>query len=296
MIPITEILKLSIQSLMRNKSRSILTMLGIIIGVSAVILLVSIGQGLQTYITKQFESLGANVVMVMPGKFGGGGGLQTSANSMMVSKLSISDVDKISRLGSPIGLVAASLESTANVSYAGKSKYVNIGGFSSSYLKMMNLSAATGTMYTDADDRASKNVVDLGQSLAAKLFGSMNPGGKSVTIGSQKFRVIGVLNKFGASGFGVDTNEFAAMPLTTAQKLLGIKSIQSIGVQAKDKNSVPTVINMIKKELGKRLNEDEFSVIDSANLIQTINQVLGALTLALGGNASISLLLGVFGI
>jgi len=271
-------------------------MLGIIIGVSAVILLVSIGQGLQTYITKQFESLGANVVMVMPGKFGDGGGLQTSAHGMMVSKLSLNDVDKISRLGSPVGLVAASLESTANVSYAGKSKYVNIGGFSASYLKMMNLSAATGVMYTDADDRASKNVVDLGQSLATKLFGSMNPVGKSVTIGAQKFRVIGVLNKFGASGFGVDINEFAAIPLTTAQKLLGTKSIQSIGVQAKDKNSVPTVISMVKKELGKRLEEDEFSVIDSANLIQTINQVLGALTLALGGIAAISLLVGGVGI
>jgi len=296
MIPITEILKLSIQSLMRNKSRSLLTMLGIIIGVSAVILLVSIGQGLQTYITKQFETLGANVVMVMPGKFGGGGNFASSANSFMVSKLSLSDVDKISRLGPPVGLVAASLESTANVSYAGKSRYSNIGGYSSAYLKIMNLSTSTGVMYTDADDRASKNVVVLGESLVTKLFGSMNPIGKSVTIGSQKFRVIGVLNKFGASGFGLDINEFVAMPLTTAQKLLGTKSIQSIGVQAKDKNSVPTVINMVKKELGKRLKEDEFSVIDSANLIQTINQVLSVLTLALGGIAAISLLVGGVGI
>lgn len=271
-------------------------MLGIIIGVSAVILLVSIGQGLQTYITKQFESLGANVVMVMPGKFGGGGSFATTANSMMVSKLSLSDVDKISRLGNPVGLVAASLESTANVSYAGKSKFVNIGGYSSAYLKIMNLSAASGVMYTNADDRASKNVVVLGQSLVTKLFGGMNPVGKSVTVGAQKFRVIGVLNKFGASGFGVDTNEFVAMPLTTAQKLLGTKSIQSIGIQAVDKNSVPTVINMVKKELGKRLKEDEFSVVDSSNLIQTINQVLGALTLALGGIAAISLLVGGVGI
>lgn len=296
MIPIAEILKLSVQSLLRNKSRSLLTMLGIIIGVSAVILLVSIGQGLQTYITKQFESLGANIVMVMPGKFGSGGSFATTANSMMVSKLSMSDVDKISRLGGPVGLVAASLESTASVSYGGKSKYVNIGGYSNNYLKMMNLTAATGVMYTDSDDRASKNVVDLGQSLATILFGNTNPVGKSVTIGGQKLRVIGVLNKFGASGFGVDVNEFAAMPLTTAQNLLGTKTIQSIGVQAKDKDSVPVVINMVKKELGKRLKADDFSVIDSSNLIQTVNQVLGTVTLALGGIAAISLLVGGVGI
>ncbi len=296
MIPLSEILKLSVQSLLRNKTRSILTMLGIIIGVSAVILLVSIGQGLQTYITKQFESLGANVVMVMPGKFGDGGSFATTANSMMISKLNLKDVDRIAKLGSPVGLVAASLESTASVSYAGKSKFVNIGGYSSAYLKIMNLSAASGVMYTDADDRAGRSVVVLGQSLVTKLFGGMNPVGKSVTVGGQKFRVIGVLNKFGASGFGVDTNEFVAMPLTTAQRLLGTNSIQSIGVQAVDKNSVQTVINMVKKELGKRLKEDEFSVIDSSSLIQTINQVLGALTLALGGIAAISLLVGGVGI
>jgi putative ABC transport system permease protein len=124
----------------------------------------------------------------------------------------------------------------------------------------------------------------------------VNPVGKSVTIGGRKFRVIGVLNEFGASGFGMDVNEFVAMPLTTAQKLLGTNSIQSIGVQAQDKNSVPTVISMVKKELGKRLKEDDFSVIDSSNLIQTINQVLGVLTLALGGIAAISLVVGGVGI
>ncbi len=296
MIPTGEILKLSIQSLLRNKTRSLLTMLGIIIGVSAVILLVSIGQGLQSYITNQFESLGTNVVMVLPGKFGAGGGVATTAHSVFVSKLSLNDVERISKLGSPIEMVGASIESTSNVSYAGKSRYTTIGGFSAEYLKMMNLSAASGRVYTDADDRVSKNVVDLGQTLAPKLFGSGNPLGKSVTIGGQKFRVIGVLNKFGSSGFGVDTNEFAIMPLTTAQKLFGLKSVQSIGVKAKDKDSIPVVINMVKKELGKRLKDDEFSVVDSSNLLQTINQVLSVLTLALGGIAAISLLVGGVGI
>jgi putative ABC transport system permease protein len=134
MIPISEITKLAVRSLLRNKSRAVLTMLGIIIGVSAVILLVSIGQGLQTYITKQFESLGANVVMVMPGKFGGegGGGLQTSANSMMVSKLSLKDVERISKLGPPVKLVAASLESTASVSYGGISENYEFDRFNRS--------------------------------------------------------------------------------------------------------------------------------------------------------------------
>lgn len=295
MIPIKEILKLSIQSLLRNKTRTLLTMLGIIIGVSAVILLVSIGQGLQTYITSQFESLGANVVIVLPGKFESGG-ITTTAHSVFVSKLNLDDVEKLTRLGPPIKLVGASIESTANVSYGGKSRYVTIGGFSYSYLKMINLTASSGVMYTDADDRSSKNVVVLGKSVGPQLFGGASPIGKNVTIGGRKFRVIGILGNFGASGFGVDTNEFVAMPVTTAQKLLGTKTIQSIGVQAIDKNSVPEVISMVKKELGKRLKDDEFSVVDSSSLLQTIDQVLGVLTLALGGIAAISLIVGGVGI
>jgi putative ABC transport system permease protein len=293
---IKEIFKLALSSLVRNKTRSVLTMIGIIIGVSAVILLVSIGQGLQTYITKQFESLGANVIMVMPGKFDTGGGGMSSAHGMFTSKLKATDVTKIARLGSPIELVGASLESTSDVSYLGKKKYTTIGGFSPEYLKMMNLSAASGRVYDSSDNNAAKNVVVLGQSLSPKLFGLSNPVGKNVTIGGRKFRVIGVLNKFGTSGFGVDTNEFAIMPLSTAQELLGVKSIQSIGVKATDKDSVPIVISMIKKELGKRLTEDEFSVMDSSSLLQTINQVLGVVTLALGGIAAISLVVGGVGI
>ena len=297
MISTIEILRLSFQSLLRNKVRSVLTMLGIIIGVSAVILLVSIGQGLQTYITEQFEALGTNVVMVLPGKFGAGqGGFVSTAHSAMVSKLTLNDVEKIKRLGSPIGFVGASIESTANASYQGKSHYTTVGGFSPEYLKMINLTALSGRMYDDTDENAKRNVVVLGQSLAPKLFGNVNPIGKSITIGSMKFRVIGILNKFGTGGFGVDTNDFAAIPLTTSQKLNGVKNVQTIGVQAKDKEGVPVVISMVKKEMGKRLKDDEFSVIDSSSLLQTIDQVLGVLTLALGGIAAISLIVGGVGI
>lgn len=298
MIEIEEIAKLAIRSLLTNKTRSILTMLGIIIGVSAVILLVSIGQGLQNYITQQFESLGSNLVIVLPGKIGGGGGSfnPASAPNLAGSKLRLSDVDRLGRLGGPIESVGAGIQMPSTVSHKGKSKYTTIGAVTSEYQKMRNLVTSTGRMISPSDDRAGRNIVDLGQSLVDKLFNGASPIGKEVTIGGQKFQVIGILSKIGGGGLGIDINDFAIIPLTSGQKVFGIKSVQAIGIKARDKESIPAVINLTKKELGKRLKDDDFSVIDSSSLLQTINQILGVITLALGGIAAISLVVGGVGI
>ncbi len=295
MIPIREITKLAVRSLFRNKSRSVLTMLGIIIGVSAVILLVSIGQGLQSYITQQFESLGSNLVMVLPGKVGTGGGISGAPN-LAGSKLTLSDVDKLSRLGGAIGSVGAGIEMPSTVSYLGKSKYTTTAGLTAEYQKMRNLTVSEGRMITDSDNRAERNVVDIGPGIVDALFAGANPIGKQVTMGGQKFQVVGVLSKIGTGGFGVDVNSFVVLPITTAQKLFGMKSVQAIGVKAIDKDSIPTVIAQVKKEMGKRLKADDFSVLDSSSLVATINQILGVVTLALGGIAAISLVVGGVGI
>ncbi|MCX6705204.1 MAG: ABC transporter permease [Candidatus Woesebacteria bacterium] len=295
MIPIREITKLAVRSLFRNKSRSILTMLGIIIGVSAVILLVSIGQGLQSYITQQFESLGSNLVMVLPGKVGTGGGISGAPN-LAGSKLTLSDVDKLSRLGGAIETAGGGIEMPSTVSYLGKSKYTTTAGLTAEYQKMRNLTTSDGRMMTDSDVRAGRNVVDIGPGIVDVLFNGANPIGKQITIGGQKFQVVGVLSKIGSGGFGVDVNSFVVLPVTTAQKLFGMKSVQAIGVKAVDKDSIPAAITQVKKELGKRLKADDFSVLDSSSLVATINQILGVVTFALGGIAAISLIVGGVGI
>ncbi|QQG42087.1 MAG: ABC transporter permease [Candidatus Woesebacteria bacterium] len=295
MIPIGEIVRLSIQSLLRNKTRSILTMLGIIIGVSAVILLVSIGQGLQNYITQQFESLGSNLVIVLPGKVGGGGG-GFGAPNIAGSKLSLGDVDKLSRIGGAVESVGAGIEMPSSVSYLGKTKYTTTAGLTAEYQKMRNLTVSSGRMMSESDNRAGRNVVNIGPGIVDSLFGGANPIGKQITLGGQKFQVVGVLSKIGSGGFGIDVNSFVVLPLTTAQKLFGMKSVQAIGIKAKDKDSIPEVIRQVKKELSKRLKEDDFSVVDSSSLVATINQILGVVTLALGGIAAISLIVGGVGI
>ena len=297
MISLAEITKLAIKSLLRNKTRSILTMIGIIIGVSAVILLVSIGQGLQDYITNSFESLGSNVIAVLPGKVGGSGGsFSSGAPNFAGTKLTQKDVADIAKIGGPVESAGAAIQVPGSVSNLGKSKYTTVLGLDQEYTKIRNLTVAKGRQINDSDVRVNRNVAVIGTSIQTDLFGGSDAMGKKITIGGQKFEVVGILSQIGSGGFGVDTNSYVIIPITAAQKVFGIKGVQAIAAKAVDKDSIPLAINSIKKLLSKRLKDDEFSVVDSGSIVQTINQVLGALTLALGGIAAISLLVGGVGI
>ena len=298
MIDIKEITSLAFKSLFRNKTRSILTMIGIIIGVSAVILLVSIGQGLQKYITDQFEQLGANLVLVVPGRVArdGGNALSGGPPNFNVSKLTIKDSEEVARLGGPISAVGVGIENQATVEYKGKSKYTTVGGMSSEYMKIRNLTVSRGRALTTVDDRASKNVAILGETVIEKLFGQSDALGKEVTIGGQKFQVVGVLSKIGSGGFGVDINNFAIIPVTSAQKIFGMKTVMVIGVKSESKDKIPEVISIVNRHLLRKYDENDFSVVDQGSLVESINQILGVVTIALGGIAAISLIVGGVGI
>src|SRR5258706_10297114 len=295
MIPISEITKLAIKSLLRNKTRSILTMIGIIIGVSAVILLVSIGQGIQNYLTSTFESLGSNLITVVPVKVGQGG-FAAGGPNFAGTKLTEKDVNDIAKQGAAIETAGGGLQFPTTVSNGGKNKYGTVVGVDATYLRIRDLTVNRGRTINDSDSRVGRNVAIIGTSVATDLFGETNPIGKKVTIGGQKFEVIGILTQIGSGGFGIDVNSYTAIPLTSAQKIFGIHGVQVMAVKATDKESIPQAIIQVKKLLGKRLKDDEFSVVDNASLVQTINQVLGALTLALGGIAAISLLVAGVGI
>ncbi len=298
MIAISEISKLAFKSLFRNKTRSILTMLGIIIGVASVILLVSIGQGLQKYITEQFEQLGANLVVVVPGRVAreGGNAFAGGPPNFGGSKLTLEDADKVARISGPIESVGSGIESPSSVSYQGESRYTTVAGMSSEYMKIRNLDVSEGRTITNSDVRAGRNVVILGTTVIEDLFGQRQAIGKDVTIGGQKFEVIGVLKSIGSGGLGVDVNDFALIPITSAQKVFGMKTIMVIGVKAETKEDIPQVISLVKKELLKKYSDDDFSVVDQSSLVESINQILGVVTVALGGIAAISLIVGGVGI
>lgn len=299
MIDITEITKLSLKSIIRNKVRSFLTALGIIIGVASVILLISLGNGLQKYITGQFESLGSNLIYILPGKVGGDDGsasFSQGAPNFAGSKLTVSMVEKIQNLGDPIKLAAADDDIPAKVSYRGKSKFTTVGSISDTWSKIVNIEIEDGRGITKADVDAQRKVVVLGKSIAEDLFGVSESLGKELTIGEDKFVVIGIIKEIGSQGIGFDIDNFVAIPITTAQTIFDRDSINSIIVQATSKEEIPDTIDKLKKYMKTQIDEDDFSVVDQSKLLETINAILGVITTALGGIAAISLVVGGVGI
>jgi putative ABC transport system permease protein len=296
MIEIAEILRLAVRSIMRNKTRSALTMLGIIIGVAAVILLVSLGQGLQSYITGQFEQLGTSLIYVLPGNVSLETGFSQGPPNFAGSKLTIKMADEISRLGGPIKEAAASVETPAAVKYKGKSKYTTVAAVSANYGRVLNLEVSKGRQINSTDVELGRKVALMGTGVAEDLFGQSEPVGKEITIGEEKFLVVGVLEKLGSGGIGFDVDNFLAVPITSGQRLAGTENVQAISIKATSKDEISAAITLTKRYLLKQLKEDDFSVIDQTNLLSTINQILGVLTTALGGIAAISLVVGGVGI
>lgn len=292
----TETLELALKAIIRNKVRSLLTMLGIVIGVASVILLVSLGQGLQNYITGQFESLGANTVNVLPGKVSLDEGFAGSAPNFAGSKLTVEMGERLGRLGGPIEIVGVESEIPASITYKGKSKYTTIAGMSPEYSDILNLKIEEGRGLTDADINAGRKVVIIGNGIQEDLFGQSKALGKDVTIAQERYQVIGIIEEISSGGFGIDIDNFVAMPITTHQRLSGQNSVQVISLKARSKEDIDEVIDITKRYLAQELGEDDFSVIDQSNLLGTITQILGVLTAALGGIAAISLVVGGVGI
>jgi putative ABC transport system permease protein len=295
MIDLRETVNLALINLWRNKTRSLLTALGIIIGVSAVILLISLGQGLQNYITGQFESLGTNLIFVIPGQtleegFGQG------APNLSGSKLTLKHVEELQKLGGPIKTAAADTDIPATVEYRGESKYTTVGGLSAEWIDMVNIEIQEGRTITDSDVKLARNVTFLGQSIVRDLFGSSDPIGKRITIANEKFEVVGVIGEIGTQSIGFDIDNFVGIPITVSQRIFGNENVQSIIVQAKNQEDVQAAIDDIERYLLNEMDEDDFSVADQSSLLETINQIIGVLTAALGGIAAISLVVGGVGI
>ena len=293
---LSEVFRLSLRSIKRNKIRSALTMLGIIIGVASVILLVSLGQGLQKYITGQFEQLGTNLIIVMPGKVGLGEGFGHGPPNFAGSKLTLKHVSDLARLGGAIEDAAAGNEIPAAIKYKGKSKYTTVVGITANYGKIRNIEVAKGRGINVSDVELDRKVALLGKGIAETLFGQSEALGKEVTIGKEKLKVVGVLKQLGSGGIGFDMDNFVAIPITVGQSISGSKNLMAITIKVKSKEEISSAINATKKYLSSQLEEDDYSVLDQANLLSTITQILGVLTAALGGIAAISLVVGGVGI
>lgn len=294
------ILSTSITSITRNKMRSFLTTLGVIIGVAAVILLTSIGNGIKSFITDQFEGLGSNSIYVMPGEIINEEGrfdqpaVEAGARH---SKLNLEHVRDLNRVGGPIRYAVPMSESQAEVRYSGVKRRVTVIASSSLYSTVLNTKTQTGRFFTDAEDSAGKKVVVIGDKVAEKLFSGKNPVEKNITINNVRFKVVGVAEKKGGgAGPAGDIDNAIYVPYSVAKDLLNMESLSTIVLQARTKEDIPKAIAMAEETVGKKLKKEDFSIIDQAELLSTFQTILSALTLGLAGIAAISLVVGGIGI
>ena len=294
-----ESIAIAFTSLLSNKMRTILTMLGIIIGVGAVIVMVSIGMGVRQNITNSIASLGSNMLIVTPGS-ANKGGVRSAAGSS--KKLKLDDAEAIKKKIKNIDYVSPTVNSSYQIVYGNENWNSSVYGVTPEYLKIRSLSVTSGSFITASDINSRNRVAVIGSTVASNLFDTTNPVGKNIRIGNQPFRVIGVLESKGQSSMGNDQDDVVIIPLTTAQeRLMGITYIRSINIQVSDSSKMDLVQEQVESLLRQRHRirtgqDDDFTVRNLTSLLETVNNTTTMLTLFLGSIAAISLLVGGLGI
>lgn len=299
MIDVSETFRLSFSELKRNKSRSLLTMLGIIIGVFAVITLVSVGSGLKNYIVVQFESLGTNVLYIMPGQVGGDSESLSTGHgppNFSGSKLKPALAVEIKKLGEPIVEAVGDIEVPVNAKYKNKQKRVTVIGSTEQIFPLISLQTDLGRLFNNADVSSSRRVAVIGPEVEKKLYGDSDSVGKEIILSGTRFTVIGVLASKGAGIAGGQFDSSVYIPMTVAKSVFGVENYQTIMVKFSDKERLEETKFKVKNLLLKTLKEDDFSVINQSSILSTISSILSVITIALGGIAAISLLVGGIGI
>ena len=285
-------------SLVANKMRSILTMLGIIIGVAAVIALVSIGNGVKQDVQNSISSLGSNLLMVMPGA-PRTPGVRQSAGSM--KSLKVSDYEAISKLD---GVKAASPMTSGSyvVIYQNKNWTTTVSGVNSNYMDVNNWSIKSGRFFSDKNVQNRERVAIVGQTVVKNLFGDDDPVGAEIRVKNIPFRIIGVLNSKGSGSMGADQDDIVLIPYTTAmERVEGVDYLRMIYVVGEDENGIDRLQSDIENLLRVRhsikdSNLDDFNIQNMNSVMETMEETTGTLTLFLGAVAAISLVVGGIGI
>lgn len=295
-----QLIKIAIRSLNVNKSRSFLTALGVIIGVASVILLVSVGSGLKDFITGQMQDMGSNLIMIVPGDIdieaGAEGGAAGGAfSSITASKLELSDVEEIERNLSQIEDAAAVVMAPGLASYKSEAFNGQIIGTTQNYVNIRSSEFETGGFFTESEVNSGRKVAVLGHTIAHELFGDQNPLGEKIKVGDYRYLVMGVMEEQGGQG-SLTSDDKIFVPITTAQRQFGIDNISLIFAEVGSSNEVASVVPLIEEVLLKRHEEEDFTVIDQKEILSTVSAILDTLTVALGGIAAISLLVGGIGI
>ena len=293
------IVRVATRALLRNKLRSALTILGIIIGVGAVICTVAIGEGASRQVQEQISNLGDNLLSISAGSVDRGG---VHMGSAATKTLTVEDARAIEEQIPLVKLVSPSVGTPSQVIYGNQNWFTQIRGVSPEYLTIRRWPLAEGSVFSARDVDAATNVCILGQTVVVNLFGEEDPVGKTVRIGNLPFVVIGVLSPKGQSPFGQDEDDAVVMPFTTVQrKLAGINWLQGIQCSAVSPDAIAPaqaqIAGLLRQRHRLRASEDDDFIIRSANaLAETQAQSGRVMTMLLASIASVSLLVGGIGI
>ncbi|HSO09003.1 MAG TPA: ABC transporter permease [Desulfoprunum sp.] len=288
-------LLLALRAIRRNLMRSFLTILGIVIGVAAVITMVTLGNGATRSVSDQISSMGSNLLMVMPGqRFGPGAEPGAPFKS--------ADVEAVRNQISGARLVAPLVTRAATVVFQANNWSTSVTGSSNEYFEAGNWEIAVGRNFTEPEERAGKAVCVIGDTLRDKLFGRQNPVGSEIRIKKFACEVIGLLKAKGQSSMGSDQDDIVVMPLRTVQRRLsGSQDINRLTISVKDGVSIDAVKAQLVDLMRERRNigdneNDDFRVMDTRQIAETLTSTTKILTMLLAAVAAVSLLVGGIGI
>lgn len=294
-----EIIKEALEGLKANKVRSGLTMLGIIIGIGAVIALISLGQGSQTSIKERIQSIGSNLIIVSPGFQGGMGGVRSARGGAIT--LSYDDAQAIVENVPNVANIAPEFSQRYQIVYKASNTNTTVVGVTPEYPEVRNIELQFGSFISSRNLFTLSKVAVLGPTTAEDLFGTANPIGQKIKINRMSFTVIGITKSKGQTGF-FNQDDRVFVPLTTAQKILARADyVSSIAVQAQSEDAMSLVQANISNLLLQRHNisnpqEADFSVMNQADLVEAASEITNVFTILLASIAGISLLVGGIGI
>lgn len=289
-----DLLRFAWQALTQNRRRSSLSLLGVVVGVVAVVSLTAIGEGALRFVTDQFVSLGTSIVIVSPGKNETHGGIPLSIGGVP-NDLTLQDTIAVERRVQSVRAAVPISFSTDSVDYAERSRMVSIIGVSAEFKRLQRLELASGRFLPKSDRDRGAAVVVLGWTVARELFGNANPLGSTVRIGGWRMRVIGVLAARGMQ-LGIQIDESIFLPTATAMRMANKSSVSQIMLELFPKVDPKLAIERIKALLIERHAEEDFTCISQDAVVDSLSSILRMLTLAVAGVAAVSLLVAGIGI
>ena len=293
------VVKIAVRALARNKVRSALTMLGIIIGVGSVIAMISLGQGAQKQVEQQISNMGTNLLIIMSGSQRSGG---RRGGSGTATTLTPDDVAAIIREVPTVAAASPGLTAGVPLVYGNQNWTTRAEGFDANYPEIRARGVTSGEFFTAADVRSAARVAVIGQTVANNLFGGADPVGQTIRVRNLPFRVVGVLERRGQSQFGQDQDDTLVVPYTTVmKKLLATNYISTAYVSAVSPEATEATGQQVTALLRSRHNlrpgqEDDFSIRNLSDVAETAAETSRVMTMLLGGIAAVSLLVGGIGI